>query len=124
MTTSPKFFNYNLQDHIVTLYVIIQITCFGYQMKAGNWTISRMHLTLKTNEMIQFYKQIEFMYNNINQNHYYIVFIDTTMVHLKKVGKGNKHDNESEHKDANYHIFILVIVLTFVVPVVVDTCCC
>ena len=53
---------YQLQDCTVTLDVIIQIQCCGYQIKAGNLTFSRMHLTLKKIKMVQFYKLIELIY--------------------------------------------------------------
>ena len=51
------------------------------------------------------------------------------MEHLKQVGKGNKHDNESDKTAAQEQRVILsyfwrVIVLTFVVVVVVDTLLC
>ena len=71
-----------------------------------------MHLTLKKNKMMQLYKQIEFIYNNTNQNNYYVCWYNNSTVETSWKQK-NEIDKTAaqEEKESYYHIFDLLLFL-------------
>ena len=59
--------------------------------------IPTVQLTFEKNKMIEFYKQIEFTYNNKIEN---MIFVITTIVQLKQVGRESKRGTEKAQKKA------------------------
>ena len=87
---------HQLQERIVTLDVMLQIKCFGHQIKAGYLRIRNWHLTIKTNQIMQCYMQIEFMYQ---LKYYYIDCYGNSKLkqvwkQKQKEKKGNKIEQE------------------------------
>ena len=72
-----------------------QIECFGYGFKAEHFRILVMQLTLKKIKLLEFYKQIEFIYKIVQ--HLFVLLL-ITLYELHKGKAKNKENERSKDK--------------------------